>query len=98
MVAKDESLLVGLLAGEKIVESRACFDGARESRAIWVEGKSAHRKEGTKSFDRVAVASQVGDDRVPGEDIGLVHVLVKPGCQVLVGGIMASADFMMNYD
>lgn len=42
MVAEDEGLLVGLLAGEEVEERGARFDGAGESRAVRVEGEFSH--------------------------------------------------------
>lgn len=65
MVAEDEGLLVGLLAGEEVEEGGACFDSAGESGAVRVEGEFSHGGKGAKSFGRVVAAGEVGDDGVP---------------------------------
>lgn len=71
-ITKDESLLVGLLAGREIGKGGTGFDGTWEGGTVWFERELSHGRESSKGFDGVTAPSQVGNDRVPREHIGFV--------------------------
>lgn len=76
---------MGLFARTKIEQSRAGFDGAGERGTVGSEREFSHGREGSESFNGVPAPSQIGDDGVPGGDIGFVYVFAEPGCEIVVG-------------
>lgn len=76
-ITKDESLLVGLLAGSEIGKGGAGFNGAGEGGTVGFERELSHGRESSKGFDGVTAPSQVSNDWVPWEHIRFVQVPIE---------------------